>query len=198
MNTVRFNVPSKFVALLKSFEKELQASSVIEALEWATKRPEEAEKIAEHISKSGHLTRKRFEINMRIGLDPEHAFELTVQRQAEISKQRSFLGKVIAGARKGGFKFTMPNGAACVVKYDPNSEHYRFIFNLNGAEITVIAKRATCHLIYSIAEGHVPSYYVRAILYKGKTYSATSKQGEAILKAIEENISPEILMVADL
>jgi hypothetical protein len=189
---VKLNVPKEFIEVLIKVERDVKPEHVIEALEWAAENPEKARKVAEGFSKLGYLGRKEFEICIWLGNDPEKALETAEKRQADVSKNRSLLGKVLAGAKKGGYEFKMPNGVDCTVRY--REGQYEFTFNLGGAEVTLIREggRHLSLTLDELLEGHVSRYRIGTIIYKGKVYYTGARQAEAIINAIEQNVSPEV------
>ena len=194
----KLNVPEEFVEVLRKFEADVKPRCVIGALEWAAENPEKARKVAEGFSRLSYLGRKEFETCMRIGHDPDYALKSAEERQAGASKMRSLLGKALAEARRGGYRFRMPNGVECAVKY--KAGRYELTFNPGGAEVKLIRESGR-HLSYTLTdllEGRVSLYGIYTIIYKGKAYYAYSSQGKVILKAIEENVSPEVLAATGL
>jgi len=195
---IKLNVPEEFVEVLRKIEADVKPRCVIGALEWATKNPEKARKVAEGFSRLGYLGRKEFETCIWLGNDPDYALKSAEERQADASKIRSLLGKALAEARRGGYRFRMPNGVECTVKYREGC--YELTFNPGGAEVKLV-RESNRHLSYTLTElleGRVSPYKIDAIIYKGKAYHAYSSQGKVVLKAIEENVSPEVLVATGL
>jgi hypothetical protein len=194
----KLNVPEEFVEVLRKVEADVKPEHVIGALEWAAENPEKARKVAEGFSRLGYLGRKEFEKGIWLGHDPDYALKSAEERQAGASKMRSLLGKALAEARRGGYRFRMPNGVECAVKYREGC--YELTFNPGGAEVKLIRESGR-HLSYTLTdllEGRVSPHRIDAIIYKGKAYYAYSSQGKVILKAIEENVSPEVLAATGL
>jgi hypothetical protein len=194
----KLNVPEEFIEVLRKIEADVKPEHVIDVLEWAAENPEKARKVAEGFSKLGYLGRKEFETCIWLGNDPDYALKLAEERQADASKKRSLFGKALAEARRGGYRFRMPNGVECAVKY--KAGHYELTFNPGGAEVKLI-RGSGRHLSYTLTElleGRVSPHRIDAIIYKRKAYYAYSSQGRVILKAIEENVSPEVLAATGL
>jgi len=72
--------------------------------------------------------------------------------------------------------------------------------NPGGVEVTLIRKggRYLSYALVELLEGRVSACKIGVIIYKGKAYYIGSKQAEAVLKAIEENASSEVLAATDL
>jgi len=193
----KLNVPEEFIEVLRKVEADVKPEHVIDALEWAAENPEKARKVAEGFSRLGYLGRKEFETCIWVGHDPDYALKLAEERQADASKKRSLLGKALAEARRGGYRFRMPNGVECTVKY--RAGHYELTFNPGGAEVKLIREsgRDLSYTLAELLEGHVSRYMIPVVIYKGKAYYAGSSQAEAVLKAIEENVSPEVSAATD-
>jgi len=194
----KLNVPGEFVEVLKKIEIDVKPENVVDALEWAIENPERARDVAEGFQKLNYLGRKEFETCIWLGYSPDNALESARKRQTENSEKRSLLGKALTGARRGGYKFKMPNGVECIVKYDGN--HYKFTFNPGGVEVTLIrgSGRHFSSILAELQKGYISRYGIDAVIYREKAYYSGSSQAEAILKAIEENVSPEILAAANL
>jgi len=193
----KLNVHEEFVEVLRKVESDVKPERVIDALEWAAENPEKARKVAEGFSRLGYLGRKEFETCIWLGYDPDYALKSAEGRQADASKKRSLLGKALAEARRGGYRFRMPNGVECTVKY--KEERYELTFNPGGAEVKLIRKsgRDLSYALAELSEGHASRHGIGAIIYKGKAYYVGSSQAEAVLKAIEENVSPEVSAATD-
>jgi len=193
----KLNVPEEFVKALRKVEERMEPECVVRALEWAAENPEKARKVAKGFRKLGYLGRKEFEACIGLGFDPDEALEAAEKRQADVSKSRSLLGKVLAVARKGGYEFKMPNGVNCTVKYGEGQ--YVFTFNPRGAEVTLIKAggRYLSITLEELLKGNIRVLRDETIIYKGKAYYAGSRQAEAFVKAIEQNVSPEVSMVVD-
>jgi len=186
-------VPEEIVEVLENIEREVLPEHILNALKWAAKNPEKAKRVAEGFRKLSPLGKKEFEYYIRLGYNPEDALESAEERQTEAHKRRSTLGKILAGARRGGYRLKMPNGVECIVKHDGN--HYKFTFNPGGAEVTLIREsgRHLSYILAELSEGRVSQYWFGVVIYKERAYNSRSRQAETVLKAIEENVSPEVL-----
>ena len=195
---IKLNVPEEFVEVLRKVEADVKPEHIIGALEWAAENPEKARKVAESFSRLGYLGRREFETCIWLGNDPDYALKLAEGRQADASKKRSLLGKALAEARRGGYRFRMPNGVECTMKYGEG--HYELTFNPGGAEVKLIREsgRDLSYTLTELLEGRVSACKIGVIIYKGKAYYAGSSQAEAVLKATEENVSPEVLAATGL
>lgn len=199
MGMVRFNVPEEFVGVLKKLEESTTPERVILALKWATENPERARDVAKRYRKLKSTGKKCFEWEICAGRHPDYAIEWAEQRQGEVSRERSLLGKALVASQKGGYNFRMPNGVECTMKYRDGD--YEFTFKAGGAEVTVLrsgGQYLNDMLKRLIEDGCVDTYRIGAVVYKGKAYPPWSKQAQAILKAIEENVTPEVVATADL
>ena len=191
--------PKQFVDVLRSFEEAMPPRLVIDALEWAAKNPEDAIRIARRFRKLNSIGRKAFEAYIGDGWSPSYAIEAAEQRQSFNYRTRSLLQKVLSRAKRGGYGFKMPNGVECTIK--GNEDHYEFTFKLsNGAEVTLIKGngRNLSGILTELLKGEIYLNKFDVMLYKGKDYNVQSRQAEAILKAIEENVSPEVLAATDI
>ena len=194
---MRFDVPEEFVKVLEEIEREVSPRRIIKWLEWASQNPNEAKHIAEAYKRLGRSGRHEFVICLLIGNTPDHALESAVDEDSEYRKKRSVLSKLIADAKKGGFKFRLPNGVECTVKRD--DEEYRFNFTVAGEEISVIhSKRGLLYALEMWMKGEAPRHCEETIIYKGKIYGSLSNIGLILLKAIEENMKPEVLLAVNI
>lgn len=196
---VRFDVPEKFVNILEELGANVWSSRIIRALKWATENPEMAREVVERYSRLRFIGRKRFKECICHGCDPDKAIELAEQRQMEASRERSLLSKVLAASRKGGYALKMPNGVWCTIKC--RNGDYELTFNPGGAEVTILrsgSRDMNWTLKCLVEDGHVAPHGIGAVIYKGKAYPPRSRQATMIIRAIEENVAPEVVAALDL
>ncbi len=196
---VGLNAPEEFVEVLRGFEGLAAPECVIRALEWAANNPERAKDVAERYRRLKFTGRKCFEDEVCHGLDPDKAMERAEQRQMEVSKERSILVKALAASRKGGYTFKMPNGVECTMKY--KDDRYELTFKPGGAEVTflTLGRRRLSRMLLGLMDGDPFAVLsgARFILYKGKEFPVWSNVANAVLKAIKENVAPEVIAVVD-
>ena len=189
------DVPEEFIEVLRKLEGNLKPGRVVDALRWAVLNPEKAKDVARRFHNLGHYGKREFEKCMQLGYNPEYAVEFAEIKQSSISRRRSMLGKIL---KSDGYRFKMPNGAECTIKHKDGC--FEFTFNFCGVEATLIRKGSQYIeiTVEKLLEGHVTRYGVKAVLYKGKKFDPDSTQARIIMKAIEENVNPEVLAATDL
>jgi hypothetical protein len=192
---LRFDAPEEFVDLLKRLQREMEPEKVINTLKWSSENPADAKRLAERYDKLGYYGRREFETSILCGNNPDYAMESAEKYQAEVRECRSLLGKVIAGAKKGGYKLALPNGVECIARR--SEDYYEFDFFSGGAKVTLVRRwrRRGCnfkYLLEGIMKGSINAYMIDTIFYNGKGYHPTSKIACILIEAIQQNTRPEI------
>lgn len=194
---MRFDVPDSFVEVVRQVDKEIIPKNVIEALKWASENPDKARLVAEGWSKLGKYGRSEFNAYLVV-YDPEYALKTAHDREARLRERRRLIGKAIAHAKKGGYKFTMPNGVECAIMYDVEDVYspYHFNFNVAGQTITLAYCKIVGYAIEETLAGEPSLSYLRKIIYREKTYELSSVYN-VFLKAIKMNVLPEVMATVE-
>ncbi|MCS7114094.1 MAG: hypothetical protein N0A00_01580 [Candidatus Bathyarchaeota archaeon] len=111
-------VADEFVEVLKNVERDVPPGNVVDWLEWASKNPEEAKRLAETYGRLSWCGRHKFAVCLWCGESPDYAIKSAVEEDEKHRSKRSILSKAIINAKKGGYRFTMPNGVECTVVRD--------------------------------------------------------------------------------
>lgn len=191
-------IPDEFIEVLKEIKMEVPPRNVVDWLEWASRNPEDAKRLAEAYRGLGRSGRHEFAVALLRGESPDRAIESAVEDDAECRKKRSLLSKVIADAKKGGYRFTTPNGVECIVVRDRSDEGYWFNFKVEGEEIGILyGRRSLLCALELWGSGSAYKHRIKAVLYKDKLYSPYADIAKAIIRAVEENMKPEVLTAVD-
>ena len=188
---MKFEVPDEFIELLEEIEKDVPPINVLKWLEWAAQNPEGAKRLVEGCKRLGRSGRYRLAVGLWFGDDPDRAMESAVKSDADRRRERSLLSKVMAHAKRKGYEFTMPNGVKCTVVQDKDG--YWFRFKVEGEEIGILyGCRGLLYVISSWKSGLSPGFRIRAASYKGIVFIPSASKTEMLIKAIEENMKPEV------
>jgi len=197
---LKFEVPDSFLELLMKCGEHYSPSpsTLIDVLRWASENREAAEKIAEKARGLNKTGRRTFEEYMFwLSYRPDEALERAIKLQEENRERRSLLSKIIAHARKGGYRLKMPNDCECEIRHDGN--HYVFKFTPGGVEVQVYHNgRCLAETVKSLKETGEFSYGVygiSGIVLDEKMYLRVDEAGKNILEAIKENVNPYVRMV---
>ncbi len=194
---MKIDVRDDFVNLLMGLDKSVGPDHVIKALKWASDSPEKAAQIVEGWRKLRSNGMKEFQGWLSLGLGPDRALECAEKFEVEQYEQLSFLRKVIARAKKGGYTFTSPNGVECTIDRRGEGEYW-FNFNLGGEEVYLVySGTMLSYVIKAIKGGWISTHGLIMIVYNDKGYEADSTTGRKILKAVERNLNPKVLAVVD-
>jgi hypothetical protein len=194
---MKLDVPDEFVALFMKLDREISPHYIMNALKWASDNPDEAIRVAESWKKLGGNGKREFQTCLSVGYDPPLALKNAEEYEARQHGNFSLLGKAIANAKKGGYRFTLPNGVECIVKVKDGD--YWFTFNPAGENVSLVYRgHNLLMIIQSVKKGNISSYGLQMVVYQGKGYSPHMSTTTTILKAIEENVSPKVLAVVDL
>jgi len=199
-NAVRLEVPEEFAEVLRKIEREVAPENVVNWLEWASRNPEGAKRIAKAYKKLGRCGRHEFEVCLLLNYSPEEAVRSAERRDRESREKRSLLSKVVANSRKGGYRFKLWNGVECVILFDEEAEAYWFHFNVAGEEISILYKRKFLWMaLDTLKYRGVNRVGIKTIAYQGKFYSYSFPSvAETLVKAIEENVNPKVLAAVNL
>lgn len=191
---MKFHIPDKFVEVLKEIEMEVPPGNVVDWLEWASRNPEDAKRLAEAYRGLGRSGRHRLAVALWHGESPDHAIKSAIEDDAECKKKRSLLSRAIANAKKDGYRFTMPNGVECTVVRDKGEDAYWFHFKVVGEEIGILySRRGLLYALESWGSGFASEYKIEAVSYKGELYMPYTDIAKTLIRAAEENMKPEIL-----
>jgi len=192
---VNLSVPDGLLRALEDIEKPVYPKNILRVLIWASKNPEEARSFAERLQRLNHLGRKEFERCIWCGNSLAQAVENAERTHEKTHRQRSLLSKFLAAVRKGRYECEMPNGVRC---FAIRRNGFWFTFTPGGAEITLVVK-GRCGLLAPflehLSEGRVASRLASEIIYNGQAYHPNSDKGEILLRAIIENMPPEVAAV---
>jgi len=189
-------VPDEFISTFMEIEREVKPEYVIKALKWASSNPEAARSLAERHRRLGHLAKKEFEVLIWCGWNPEDALNRAEERQAEVSEKRSALARALAKAKSGGFYFKMPNGVECVMRYRDDEYTYKYEFTFQVCGSTIIVKKSKYNIsefLTNLMKGSLLLSLSDKIIYNGEVCEKGTVLGNVLIKAIMENVKPEVL-----
>lgn len=201
-------VPEAFLKALASIRGKIDLSSIIQAIEWASRNPEEAVKVAETIMKLGRSGKSAFAFWISCGDSPDRALEHAVRYDAKERKVRIFRYRAYAALRKGEFKFNLENGVECSVRRE--GDNYLFTFKVkDGREISFLyMEDSLSRVLRDLAEsGSLPAYDLLEARYRGKSFSVGLSKSNAtfapdmvraLILAVEKNEAPEVILTAGL
>ncbi len=192
---MKLDVPDGFINLLEEIEGEVPPRHVIEWLEWASDNPEEARCLVETYRGLGRSGRHEFAVSLLCGTSPDCAIKSALEDDESHRSKRSLISKAIADAKKGGYKFTMPNGVECTVVKDGDVYWFKFA----GGEAGVLyGRRGLYYAIDAWKNGSTSVYDIISVFYKGKFYEPFTDVGKTIIEAMVENEKPEVLAAVNL
>lgn len=191
---MRFEIPKEFIEVIMEIEKDVRPGSVINWLEWASRNPEEAKRLAEAYRGLGWSGRHELATALWCGESPDHAIKSAIKYDKEYRKKRSLLSRAIANAKKDGYRFTMPNGVECTVVRDKGKDAYWFNFKVAGEEIGILyGHRGLLYALESWGSGYASKYNIEVVFYKDKFYAPYTDIAKTLVRAVEENMKPEVL-----
>ncbi len=192
---MKIEVLDEFADMIRSFDKEMAAYVVLEALKWASEKPQEASKVVEGWKKLKVQGKSELQWRLSIGcVNPAEALDYAARNEAKNREQQSTLMKVVSQAKKEGYEFTMPNNVHCKVQL--REGEYRFVFTVAGEETTLFYSSIKYELIEQATKySNVSTRNLYTIVYSGKIYNASSPTGKALIQAIEQNINPKVAAI---
>ena len=192
---MKIEILDDFADMIHSFDKEMAPYVVLEALKWASEKPQEALKVVEGWKKLKARGRNDLQWRLSIGcVNPAEALDYAAKNEAKNREQQSALMKVVSQAKKEGYEFTMPNNVHCKIQLKEGE--YRFIFTVAGEEITLFYSSMKYELVEQATKySNVSTRNLYTIVYNGKIYDTSSQAGKALIQAIEQNINPKIVAV---
>ncbi|MEM4143964.1 MAG: hypothetical protein QW445_07505 [Candidatus Bathyarchaeia archaeon] len=191
-----YQAPDEFIDLLKNLNKKVFAEQVIGWLEWASNNPAKAIKVAKKYWRLGKNGQQTFQEYLRFAHPPDYVMNLTLIHEKKLRSKRKKLSRIIHAAKKKGYKFTLKNGVPCILK--KNDNNYWFEFNVAGETIFLLyAGFYLFHIIEQMKKDKIPSFSLQTVIYKEHACKPATKEAEILIKAIERNIKPEVLVAID-
>lgn len=194
---MKIEVSDEFFEMLNHMTYEMQPDSILALLRWGSENPSESSQLIEEYGKLKVTSKREFQWLISLGLKPGQALYNAQQWEKRRFEQQSLLRKVMAAAKKSGYKFKMPNGVECTIQY-VNGD-YCFRYSIAGEEIELFYPILSTAAIEEAKEyGHVSTQKLNSILYNDKAYDATGKIAKAFLQSIVQNINPKVAAVVSI
>jgi hypothetical protein len=188
---MQFDIPEEVAETFGSIWAQTLFSETLKLLGWISKHPEEAKKVASQYKMLKRSEEDVFRINMFRDADLEKTLEWTKTFSAREHKHRSLVAKFLAELRKGKatIKFGTREGAAVRIQDD-----LQLTIPTGDTEVVFICcDRHPLHVLQTLADGDIPTYSVSYAIYQGRRHLINSNSGKSLVKAVENNLRPEIV-----
>ena len=198
---MRLDVPDSFLELIKDLDWNFE--HIVDDLKWASENQETAVRVVGGWKLLGRTGKKVFYTNILSGSDPSGALEYAKKHEDQLRARMIKVAHVAREARRGGYKFTTPNGVECVVKVvdDKHSSKYWFDFNVQGEHVILVYNNWRISDVLQEAEnGDVATFNLSSVVYQGKQYYKGERYDRNVsvfIEAIKKNMNPCVLMAVD-
>ena len=189
---MKIDVSEELIDMLSSLDKDVAPRVVLEALKWASENPDRTQELVEDWRKMRSRGKSEFQWRLSIGnINPAEALDYAMKYEARKREEASLLNKVRSEAKKEGYTLSLPNGVQCRIQHKEGE--YWFIFNVASEEVILFYSRVTYDAFEEASKySQICTRYLHSIVYKDKVYEVSSQTGKALLRAIEQNIHPNI------
>jgi len=191
---LKFDVSDKFLTFLEQVDDTGSPSAMLSLLRWATKNPDELERIVSEYNQLNFTAKKEFSYYLlHESYIPNEALRVAQHVQKIKHDQRSLLAKALTQLRKGPFKIKMPNGVLCVI-IKAKDESYRFKFKVRGVLVIIEYYHIwrLSRALNSLMENRAPVFDMKNISVARSNYRPESDEGLAIREAITKNVNPYV------
>lgn len=190
---MQFNIPKAVAEIFSDIYPQTSLSKILKLLKWITEHPNEARKIASRYKMLKKSEKNTFQINMFLDANLKKTLNWTVTHSNREHKQRSQTAKFLAELRKGEatFKFGKRKGRAVRIQNDM-SELQLKIPTGDTEVIFVCSNQGISSTLETLKGKRIPRWNMSHMIYKGNKYWLSSHSGESIVKAVENNLRPEI------
>ena len=100
--------------------------------------------------------------------------------------------------KRRGYRFRLPDGVWCTIKMGKEYPKVWFCFNTYGVHLLFRKTNLADAVELLKKKGLVPREDLFAVVYRGKYYPPHHPAAEAVIKAVEANMNPELFAVIDL
>jgi len=186
-----FCIPKEVVEVFGEIYTQTFFSKTLELLDWISKNPEKATRIAFQYKTLKKSEKYVFQINMFNDADLEKTLNWTITYSAREHKRRSRTAKFLSKLQRGEatFKFGKRKGRAVRI----NDDDLHLTIPTSDTEVIFVGcSQGISSAIETLEEGHIPRWNVSHAIYEGNKHRLGSHSGKSLVKAVENNLRPEI------